>query len=393
MHDYATKCYGRSSDVASIYKLLEAGHDISMPGPRRLGKTFVLDRMVDVASEKGWVAVKVEVAGCTDTRAFFRQLCSRIGTKRSGGKQAVAWFLQRLGQVVEPRSDTSGTWYQGLISLDHESYFERLIKAMNDDPKNRWVLLVDELPIFLKALHDKGNEGVIAARNFMNLSSRLRVDYPRVRWMITGSIGLEPLAHAGNYMGVLAKFKNYDLQPLNETQALEFVKDLAATGRLMSRSAITDIEAQTLVNAVGWRSAYYLDALAQKLSGDPSEDATQAAILIEDAVVRLLQSTESATFGVWEEHLRKHYQDPDRATAFTVLWALAPYPQGSGLDTLLAAVGQPDVTIPKLLSVLTRLEVEGFVTITNRDSDHPSAAFRNLLLRRWWSRYKPQATA
>ena len=393
MHDYASKSYGRSSDVAAIYKLLEAGHDISMPGPRRLGKTFVLDRMVDASPAHKWVAVKVEVAGCTDTRAFFRQLCSRIGTKRSGGKQAIALFLQRLGQVVDPRTDTSGPWYQALISLDHESYFERLIKAMNEDSRNRWVLLIDELPIFLKALHDKGDEGVTAARDFMNLTSRLRVNYSRVRWMITGSIGLEPLAQAGNYMGVLAKFKNHDLQPLSESQALEFVKDLAATGQLMSRSAITEIEAQTLVNAVGWRSPYYLDALAQKLSGDPCEDATQAAKLIEDAIDRLLQPTESATFGVWEEHLRKHFQDPDRAIAFTVLSALAHYPQGSGVDTLLAAVGQPDVTKPKLLSVLTRLDVEGFLTTTNRDSDNPTVAFRNLLLRRWWRRFTPQPTA
>jgi len=56
-------------------------------------------------------------------------------------------------------------------------------------------------------MHDKGERGVDAARNFINLSSRLRADYPRVRWMITGSVGLEPLAQAGKYIGVLSKFR------------------------------------------------------------------------------------------------------------------------------------------------------------------------------------------
>jgi len=31
--------------------------------------------------------------------------------------------------------------------------------------------------------------------------------------MITGSIGLEPLARIGNYMGVLAKFETFDFSP------------------------------------------------------------------------------------------------------------------------------------------------------------------------------------
>lgn len=393
MHDYATKSYGRRDDVKSIYKLLKANHDISMPGPRRLGKTFVLDRMVDVAGEQGWVAVKVEVADCTDTRAFFRNLCSKIGDKRSGGKQAIAWLLQHLGQVAEPRSDSSGPWNQPLASLDYESYFERLIKAMNEDKDRRWVLLIDELPIFLKALHDKGAEGVLTARNFMNLSSRLRVDYPRVRWMVTGSIGLEPLAQIGDYMGVLAKFKSYDLQPLDEIQAQDFVKDLAATGELMTRSRITDVEAKVLVNAVGWRSAYYLDALAQKLKGDPSDDAAQAAILIEDAMGRLLQPAETTTFGIWEEHLRKHYRDTDRALAFAVLTSLAPHPQGSRVDTLLTSLARADLTKPKLRAVLMRLHVDEFITISDWESNDSTAAFLNLLLRRWWNRFQPQDKA
>lgn len=393
MHDYSTKSYGRNEDVATIYKMFNADHDVSMPGPRRLGKTFVLDRLVDAAAERGWIAVKVEVAGCSDTRAFFRELCSKIGHQRSGGKRVTDWLRQHFEQLFDPRPDHSGPWYQPLLSLDHETYFERLIKALNEDQEYRWVVLIDELPIFLKALHDKGPQGVDAARNFMNLSSRLRTDYPRVRWMITGSIGLEPLAQAGKYMGVLAKFRIYDLQPLNNTQAKDFVKDLAAMGRLMSRNTITDVEAEALVNAVGWRAAYYLEALAQKLAGKPCHDASQAESLVENALGQLLQPTESATFGVWEEHLRKHYQDVDRLLAFVVLAALAPQAQGSSVDTLLVAVGRPELTKPGLRAVLTRLHVDGFITVTDWEGDDPAVAFRNPLLRRWWQRYQPQATA
>lgn len=390
--DY-NKSYGRNDEVAAIYKLFDAGIDISMPGPRRLGKTFVLDRLLEAAPSHKWTAVKVEVAGCRDTRAFFRQLCSRIGSKKAAGKRATDWLLQRLGQAVDPRTDTAGNWYQAFISLDHETYFERLIKAMHEDERRRWVLLIDELPIFLKALHDQGAQGVEVARNFMNLTSRLRVDYPKVRWLITGSIGLEPLAQAGNYMGVLAKYHIYQLPTLSEAQACDFVIDLAQTGRLVERSVITRAEASAIVRATGWLSAYYLEAVAKKLTGAPAESAAQADAHVEDAMKRLLEPAELPTFAVWEEHLRKHYRDGERVIALAVLNALAPYPDGRDIDALLVAVKKPELTKSTLRNLLMRLDAEGFIVIDNWDSETPLATFRNVLLRRWWQRFPPQATS
>lgn len=390
--DYTTKSYGRNDEVAGIYKLFNAGTDVSMPGPRRLGKTFVLDRLVEAGPVHGWVAIKVEVAGCRDPRGFFRQLCGKIGNQRSLGKKTIDWLRQRLGQAIDPRTDTSGEWYQALLSLDHETYFERLIDALHVDPNRRWVLLIDELPIFLKALHDQGPQGIEAARTFMNHTSRLRVDYPKVRWLITGSIGLEPLAKAGNYMGVLAKFQTYGLTTLSTDQARDFIIDLAQTGRLVDRQLITVAEADSIVKAAGWRSAYYLEALARKLAGTPTEDTKEADLLVEAAMDRLLRPQELATFAVWEEHLRKHYLDGERAVAIAVLNALAPHPQGLGIDALLAAIGQPGLTRDALRIVLMRLDTEGFVNV-DWGADNPAAAFGNVLLRRWWQRFPPQADA
>jgi uncharacterized protein len=391
MIPYRDKSYGRNEELEALYKMFEAGRDVSMPGPRRLGKTFLLERLVDAAPEKNWTAVKAELAGCSDTRAVFRELCSRISSKKSGGAKFISAALQRLSQVAGHRSELSGPWYQGLMNVDYESNLERLIKTMNEDTKGRWLLLIDELPIFLKALHDKGPAGVAAARDFMNLFSRLRQNNPKVRWMITGSIGIEPLARAGNYQGVLAKFQNFELHPLTERQAQDFIQDEAQTGRLPHRNQITDAEARALVDAVGWRAAFYLGALALKLKGNPTDDPEQAKTLVDEAIDQLLQPSELATFGPWEEHLRKHYQDADRVLAFEVMAALAAAPQGANLDSLLATLQRPDLTRPALQALLIRLHTEGFITVDQWDQDSPHCAFRNPLLRRWWQRYKPQA--
>ncbi len=207
--------------------------------------------------------------------------------------------------------------------MDHRKWFARLLKGMNKDPTQHWVLLIDELPIFLKALHDRGPEGIIEACAFMNFVSRMREAHPRIRWLITGSIGIEPLARAGSYQGVLAKFQPFDLEPLTEPQSIDFIQDLARHRALRHRSTITTAKARALAVEAGWRSAYYLDALAQELAGEPSEDPGNARLLASQAVDRLLLPAQMSMFGTWEEHLHKHYPDPDRTIAFLVLEKLS----------------------------------------------------------------------
>ena len=391
--DYTKKSYGRNAEIGDIFRHLEAGRDISMPGPRRLGKTFVLDRLVDAGPSRGWCAIKAEVAGCTDTNIFFREVSSKITDQLSKTNTTVGWFRQRIAQVINPRTTNSGTWYQQPLSLDHETNFDRLIKGLNDDTGCKWVLLIDELPIFLKALHDQGTQGIIAARNFMNQISRLRVNFPKVKWLITGSIGLEPLAQVGNYMGVLAKFENYNLATLSHEQARDYLIDLPVIEGLPNRKRITPAEADAIVCATGWRSAYYLEKVALKLDGTPTDDEENAGKLTEAAVNRLLQPIELSTFGVWEEHLRKHYTLTDRTAAIEVLGALAKNPQGLRANVLLSAVGNPKITSEVLGQLLVRLDADGFISVDQWAASDPMVTFRNVLLRRWWLRFPPSATS
>jgi uncharacterized protein len=392
MADYANKSYGRNGEVEAIYQLFLAHHDLLMPGPRRLGKTFVLERVVEQAPARGWIAIKVEIAGCTDERAVFRELCEAIGRERGPGKKLWSAVTQRLSQLVSPRSTQTGPWYEPILSVDHESLFERLVQAMHNDPKHRWALLIDELPIFLKALHDRGPEGVARARAFMNLNSRMRQAAPRVRWLVTGSIGIEPLATAGDYMGVLAKFQPFDLSPLSPAQATHFVQDLAALGQLPRRQRITDLEAHLLVQQVGWHAAYYLDALTRELAGTPTDDEAEAQQLVAAATDRLLQPERSSFFGTWPEHLRKHFLSSERVWAFAVLAALASQLRGLTADALLAQVDDNTLTRPVLMKLLQRLHVEGFVTVSSWGAPSPTISFRNPLLRLWWQRFPPQAS-
>jgi hypothetical protein len=57
------------------------------------------------------------------------------------------------------------------------------------------------------------------------------------------------------------------------------VRDWAQSGHLEHRQRISDAEAAALVEAMGWLSAYYLEAFASQLRGAaPAKDPAAAAV-------------------------------------------------------------------------------------------------------------------
>lgn len=392
MTNYATKTYGRQTEVAALYKLFDADKDISMHGPRRLGKTFVLDRMVEQDKVHGYLCLKVEIAGSTEAKHVFRRLCEEISRHRGVPKQTFTWLKQRVVQLANPRTEPGSTWYQPLLNTDWETYLERLLKAMQDDSTHKWAVLIDELPIFLKALHDKGSAGVQQARDFMNLFTRLRTAYPRTRWLVTGSIGIEPLAKAGQYMGTMAKFTPYSLETLTREQAIDYVQDLAKQGLLSPRQLVTDEEAVAVVQAVGWRAAYYLDAFIRALPTTPATEPESVQANIAAAHTELLKQHHSATFGPWEEHIHKHHSPAQKSLSFAVLNVVARHADGLSLDTILSTVGQATLGKDELRQHLMRLSAEGFLHQDPPEDDHTPYKFRIPLLRLWWQRWPPANT-
>jgi hypothetical protein len=117
--DYSRKIYGRNEEVKTIFQLFSAGKDVSKHGPRRLGKTFVLDRMVEQGEAHGFICVKVEIAGCTEPRMVFQRLCEEINKKRKPQQSAVDFFRAEnaaINQVAQ-----RAKWF-----LDHLIFESRL---------------------------------------------------------------------------------------------------------------------------------------------------------------------------------------------------------------------------------------------------------------------------
>lgn len=381
-----TALYGRHAETDEIFRRFAAGKNLLMLGPRRLGKTFVLERLEERAESKGYCAIRFDVSHCQDENKFFTKLCDAVTAKRGSGENLMLGLKQKMSQLWSGSAPTTGSWYQAALNTNWESFAEQLITALAEDKEREWLLLMDELPVFLLHLQEKPT-GLAQAKSISYRLRAYREDFPRLHWLITGSIGIAPLARQGDYFGAFNNLEPFELKPLSTEAATALIHDWAGAGLLEHRQMISHYEAEAIIEATGWLSAYYLEALTKQLQGEPANDAETAQLRIDEARKHLLQPANRDYFTSWSEHISKNFPEPKRGRLLTLLTALSEHDGGLTTDTLMAKLNDPNISRQDCQRLLNTLEEDGFI-IT--DYDNERHRFRMELLRLWWQRYLPE---
>lgn len=384
---FETAPYGRSKEVAQIFDRFSAGKNLLMTGPRRLGKTFTLERVEAHAEEYGYTVIRLDVSPARTPKDFFRRLFEAIARQRGEKDNMMSLLQQRLRQFLKPSTEPTGSWFGQLIEMDWETCADHLIAQLADTQSEKWAILIDELPVFLLHLQET-DEGLRQAKSFVYRLRELRERAPQVRWLFTGSIGLEPLARRGEYLGAFNNMEPFGLDPLTDEAARKLVKDWATHGLLPDRKHVSDSEAALVSERVGWRSAYYLEAFAKQLRGNPATTPEEARRRVGDAQLLLLLPANRNYFESWPEHLRKNYAEPQRGQLFKVLELLAEAEDGKSESAIALNFPPHHIDNKAVRRLLIALEEDGFIFVCD-DAGEPRARFLMPLLRLWWRKYLP----
>jgi hypothetical protein len=245
-----------------------------------------------------------------------------------------------------------------------------------------WVFLVDEITIFTKALLD-GQGGVTAASDFLYKLRQLCREHRKVRWLFTGSIGLDTIARRHGFEGSLVDLEIFSLEPFSLETARGFLHQIAERNHVV----MTEAAVSALCERLGWLSPYYLEKIGEAACENiPRGQAVEAeaANLAADSLLSLAQRTYWST---WREHLDKNYPDPERTRLFTILAEIVRGPDGASIDTLLLVLnragGEPLVE-SSLRGSLDTLEADGYLSA---NPERSRFRFQMNLLREWWLRY------
>ena len=367
-----------------LKRKLEAGISIHMPAPRRIGKTWTMSRLAGDLRGDGWHVIEVDVQGMRTPQEFARDLCTRIEAQNSIKTRFKAHVAQRLSNIL------GGGWGEkpvdALAKVDPVEFAETLIASL-DDAGEKTALFIDEISFFfLKLAEDDAR----VAHTFAYKLRALQQRYKNIRWLITGSIGLNTIAQRYGLEGAFVDFETFELEPFTPAQARSFMRDPVMQQQFNHTFDASDADFDAAFTELGWVAPYYLRLIANEvrpsIEGSDGKPPIATQVDLNAAFEKLLQPNRRSEFAIWREHIDKNLPAPDRAVAKQILNFLSKYPAGETEDTLLAQMHHIGaVTKPQLREVLAMLSSDGLITKIGA-----RYAFRSGLVRRYWQEYEAE---
>jgi len=375
-------CFDRDKEAEKLWYHFKRGRNVLMLAPRRMGKTVLLERLKEESERNGFRAIVLDVEGYRHEKDFFQQMCASIQEELGAGQALLAALTERLKRAVHGADNLQGDWRNLLLSMDWRLFADHLVAQLEEAVDGKpWVFLVDEITIFTKALLD--GQGVTTASDFLYKLRQLCREHPKVRWLFTGSIGLDTIARRHGFEGSLVDLEIFSLEPFSRETAQGFLQQIAERNEVV----MTEAAVSTLCERLGWLSPYYLEKIGEAACDSVprgQEVDRRVADLAADSLLGLAQRTYWST---WREHLDKNYPEPERTRLFTILAEIARSPDGASIDTLLLTLnragGEPLVE-SVLRGYLDTLEADGYL---NANPERSRFRFLMNLLREWWLRY------
>lgn len=384
--------FDREREQRLLWQRLATDH-VLLLAPRRVGKTSLLYRLADDAPAHELRAVYLTVAHAQREVEFVKALVDALGSHKDGegavkrvSKGPLKRLLRRTRRIdAGPLSlefdTTSPEAEQHWTTLAEElaSAMERLGHA--------WLVLVDELPIFVMTLLRQDPSG-LRARAFLNWFRDLRnpagraAEAHKIRWVIAGSIGLDAVVARYNVGDTINDLNPVSLGAFSPEVADAFLRELATSYGLVLDDAVR----ARVCERAGWLIPFYLQIIFSKLHELATEQLETPSVALVDRVVdALLGPTYRAYFDYWRQRLTEELGHPDDTHALALLSAAARAPEGASRAVLAQVLGEHvsdaaerDAQLRYLLDIL---ENDGYLVL-----EADQARFRSALLREFWLR-------
>lgn len=375
--------FDREKEQAKIWRKLEGSH-LLMLAPRRIGKTSLIYRIRDTASQHKFHAVYCSFAACETEHDCIKLLVNTVSEKAPAGKaisEGLRSILSRIkGIKVGPGG--FGIDWDHSQELDWQAAGDALGKILDefDEP---WLICIDELPVFIINLLKQGANGRQRTRTFLYWLRDLRQrHYKQVKWLMAGSIGLDTLAARLGLSDAINDVEPFPLSAFDEATALDFLDKLAQSYRM---SLGADLR-QAIIRRVGWPVPYYLQLMFSQIR-DEWEDSRVPpdAASIDRAFERLLDPAYRVHFDYWKQRLEEELGQPDAGYAALLLNSISQAPEGKTRDVLEQVLGarisDTDERDKELNYLLEVLASDGY--LVEREARY---AFRMEWLRVYWQR-------
>lgn len=393
--------FGREADVNTLRERIEH-HDLLLLGPRRIGKTSIARALMRVMRTAGWRVVEINVAACLDERAFVEKLATalRQETESLGGKlwDSVGTSLGALRARIQavripvPGAGSLGVELRAASAEDWTTVASELL-VLIAGLDQRWLIYVDELPILLltRIIRSDPATGVERVRRFLDWFRNDVRGLPgaaRVRWLVSGSIGLDTLVQQHAMADTINTLRQVTLPAFSKPEAIAMLDRLGARYGLSLAAA----DAAMLLDEIRWLQPYYVQLAFSALRGLlAAQPGAASGTLIGAAIEQVARSEADNDFHHWEKRLADQLVPATAGHALALLGQAAATRDGARVELLLAKLAErlPNATgeeVQRLFIDLRDILLRDGYWGTDEGAEGRRYHFLLEPLRLWWLR-------
>ncbi len=228
--------FGREKDIEKFIGLLRNKSNILLLGQRRIGKSSLMLETANRLKDE-FICLYTDIEHCDSPEDVIVKFGKTAQEHRSLIKTIKDGVLKMFGNIKDSIEEVSIDNVAGVKLREGanrnwmnmgEQLFEWLSKA--DKPI---IIFFDELPIFINRIMRDDNKNITPERQkvvdvFLSWLRSSGIQYTdRIRIVVGGSIGIEPLLAQINLSSHMNTYTAFPLPPWDTATAMEFISDRA----------------------------------------------------------------------------------------------------------------------------------------------------------------------
>jgi len=371
--------FARPQITEEIWSTLDAGGNLLLVAPRRVGKSSILFDLLD-NSKKGYLIIYEDTEPINDPNEFFKKLFKSISEKFSGIKKyktKIETFSKDFASRIEEISLKDASVSLGESKISYEYELEKLLQGL-DLGVEKVIILVDEFAQTVENIIEDVNKAT--AINFLESNRRTRL-LPtlskKVQFIYAGSIGLENIVSNLDGLKFINDLTPILIPPLTKQEAKSFVnKIIESDGISLKEDAF-----EYLLKKIEWLIPFYfqiiLDECGKILKATSTKIITKS--IVETAIDNSLKHR--LYFENWFTRLRTAFKGDDFSFVKGVLNLASSNPTTPSSEIFnLAVKYKLENSYNNLINTLKH---DGYI---NNNDDPKIYRFNSPLLKEWWYR-------
>lgn len=377
--------FGRDIELTLLRSRLIAKQHITLVAQRRMGKTSLCKEAARRYS-KEFTFFYVDLQHKRDAGDAVAAIAAVAREHVGAWNKMRTLFENLLGSVESVGNESLSLRLRDAIAGDWRPQGERIVRALEDLPAPA-VLILDELPILLTNMmltregHWREGGRETAAEFLEWLRAICIVSQGKLVVVVTGSVGLGPVAARAGASGALNHYAELPLGPWDSPIAIEAAHALMASSHLK----LEQNAAEEIVVCLGSCIPFHVQLLVDQLVQDAKKRRSNIVSKLDVQRVyqtRILASHGHTELAHMEERLLKVLPSQLRPLATDLLTQAAiqpPLTAAAAIELANRSLLDSNGVREALKDILAVLEHDGYL-----EREATGWRFGSALLRDWW---------